>query len=64
MFRVHRSVQQHSSFLRAVFLTAWVASLRAVRDSKDPAGAPLMFEPPAFTTFLNAVKAKRFDCIA
>ena len=34
---------------------------RAVRDSKDPAGVPLVFDRSAAERFLTAVKAGRFD---
>ncbi|MCQ1577162.1 DUF397 domain-containing protein [Streptomyces parvus] len=33
----------------------------AVRDSKDPAGAALLFAPAAFNGFIAAVKRAEFD---
>lgn len=35
----------------------------AVRDSKDPAGATLLFTPDAFTGFITAVKRLEFDLL-
>ncbi|MEU6754967.1 DUF397 domain-containing protein [Streptomyces sp. NPDC046685] len=34
-----------------------------VRDSKDPHGPALMFEPSAFTSFVSAVTQGEFDQI-
>ncbi|MEV0053046.1 DUF397 domain-containing protein [Saccharopolyspora shandongensis] len=46
---------------QCVEVAANLTGVCAVRDSKNPAGALLVFGSPAFTTFLNAAKAGRFD---
>ncbi|QIZ39089.1 DUF397 domain-containing protein [Saccharopolyspora sp. ASAGF58] len=38
-----------------------VPGVRAVRDSKNPSGTPLIFDPDKFTAFVGSVKAGRFD---
>ncbi|MCP2259251.1 protein of unknown function (DUF397) [Streptoalloteichus tenebrarius] len=40
---------------------ASVEDVAAVRDSKNPAGAALVFAPSAFTAFIGAVKEGRLD---
>jgi hypothetical protein len=40
---------------------AKLSAARLVRDSKDPGGPALAFTPAAWTSFLNQVKAGRFD---
>jgi hypothetical protein len=38
-----------------------VPGIRAIRDSKNPAGRPLLMEPGGLIAFLEAVKSGRFD---
>ncbi|TDD54380.1 DUF397 domain-containing protein [Saccharopolyspora elongata] len=49
---------------QCVEVAANLPGVCAVRDSKNPAGTPLVFGASAFATFLNAAKAGRFDRIA
>ncbi|MGS2642478.1 DUF397 domain-containing protein [Streptosporangium sp. G12] len=40
---------------------AFISGLVAVRDSKDPGGAMLVFSPDDWTVFLGRVKTGDFD---